>query len=186
MRKRLLSLLLLCCSGGFLSAQSADLEATARLTPEALARYEAPGEASRYAALEQQFEVPVADLGMPALDLRLPVQTYPSGRTRTMVYAKEAWVSADMMSLRGRKVRMEQLLEDGTVEATLIAEEVQVDRVTMLAVARGHVFGNFGTDRLQGEDAWMDFTAQYVKILRKACIMTQRAGEANFADRGMF
>ncbi len=174
------------CEGCLLIAREVDLEANARLTPEALARYAAPGEHERYAALEEQLKVPVADLGVPALELFMPVQTYPSGRNRTVVYAKEAWVSQDMMSVRGRNVRVEQLLEDGTIEAMLVADEVQVDRISMLAVAKGRVSGTFGTDRLRGKGALMDFTAQYVKILDEATILTQRAGEANFADRGMF
>ncbi len=177
---------LLCCVSAVALAQERDLEARRRLTPEALARYAAPGEASRYVALEEQLKVPLADLGAPALDLRMPVQTYPSGRNRTLVFAKEAWVSPDMMSIRGRHVRVEQLGEDGALEAMLIADEVQVDRVTMLAVARGRVSGSFGSDRLQGQGALMDFNAQYVKLLEEACIFTQRAGEANFTDRGMF
>ncbi len=176
----------LCAACAACAAYGGDLEAKARLTPEALARYEAPGEVSRYAALQEQLKAPLEELGAPALEMRIPVQTYPSGRTRTMVYAKEAWVSADMMSIRGRKVRVEQLREDGSVEAMLIADEVQVDRVTMLAVATGPVYGHFGSDRLQGVGAFMDFTAQYVKILEQSSIVTQRAGDANFADRGMF
>lgn len=158
----------------------------ARLTPEALARYAAPGAPLRYKALIEELKTPPETLGSPARNLRLPVRSFPDGRPRTLVFAEEAWVSPDMQRLRGRRVRMEHLREDGSTEATLEAAEALMDRATMLAVAKGAVRATRGNDVLTGNGALADLDARYVKVLSRAGITTRRMGEANFAGRGFF
>ena len=161
-------------------------EATPKLTPEALERYSAPGEPARYVALLKQLRRPAEELGSPAKNLRLPVQSWPDGRAKTIVFAPEAWVTEDMQNLRGRKVRVEHFKEDGSPAGEMEAEEVVVDRTQMLAVAKGRVFVAFGGDRMQGVGALADLQAQYVRILRRAQIETGRLGAADFTERGMF
>lgn len=158
----------------------------ARLAPEALARYAAPGKPVRYKALIEELKAPPERLGKPARNLRLPVRCFPDGRPQTLVFAEEAWVSPDMQRLRGRKVRMEHLRADGSVEATLEAEEAAMDRATMLAVAKGAVRATQEGDVLTGNGALADLEARYVKVLSRASITTQRMGEVDFASRGMF
>lgn len=158
----------------------------ARLTPEALARYAAPGKPVRYKALIEELKTPPETLGKPARNLRLPVRCFPDGRPQTLVFAEEAWVSPDMQRLRGRKVRMEHLRADGTVEATLEADEAAMDRATMLAVAKGSVRATQEGDVLTGNGALADLDARYVKVLSRASIVTKRMGEVDFASRGMF
>lgn len=161
-----------------------DPEVEARLTPEALARIAAPGAPQRYKALIE--ELKAQPEGRPTRGLRLPVRSFPDGRPQTMVYAEEAWVSPDMRHLRGRRVRMEHLREDGTVEATLEAAEATMDRTEMLAVAKGAVRATQEGDVLTGNGALADLEARYVKVLSRASITTKRMGEADFADRGFF
>lgn len=161
-------------------------EAEERLSAEALARYQAPGDPSRYLELMKQLNAPGDTLAAPARRLRLPVRSWPDGRPQTMVFAEEAWVSPTMQSLRGRKVRVEHYREDGSLEAILEADEIVVDRTTMLAAAKGFVTGELGEDRLSGRGALIDLDAQYVRILSKACIQTRRTGEVDFTSRGMF
>ena len=112
-------------------------EAGGRLAPEALARYAAPGEPARYAELIRSLAKPTEELGAPARNLRLPVQSHPDGRPKVMVRADEAWASPDMMWLRGRNVRLESLTPEGAVEAVLEADEAAGDREAELAGGEG-------------------------------------------------
>ncbi len=169
-----------------LPERSVSLEATELLTREALARYSAPGKITRYTHLVRLLQKPVSELGEPALNLRIPVQSWENGRTKTMIYAQEAWISADMMTVRGRKVRVEQLSETGEVETVVRAKEVQIDRAKMLAVVSGSISADVGTDHLEGRGALIDFNAQYLKVLQHASITTQRAKDADLTNRGMF
>lgn len=171
----------------FAASDSIAKAAEARLSEEALARYSAPGNPARYGELLQWARVPVEELGDPASGLKLPVQSWPDGRTRTLVLAKEAWISGeDLAWVRGRRVRVEQFRADGELEGVLEADEVAVDRASMLAVVKGRVKGNFGNDRLTGVGALVDLDANYVKILKKAEILTKRLGDAKLTERGIF
>jgi len=165
---------------------SADEEAEGRLADAALARYAAPGDASRYKTLVEQIKQPPEGLGAPALNLRLPVRSFPDGRPQVVVHAEQAWVAADLRHLRGRKVRMVQFDETGAEEATLEAEEAIVDRTEMLAVAKGTVNATFGKDRLSGNGAVADLNARYVKVLSRAKIVTPRTQELKLTERGLF
>ncbi len=157
-----------------------------RLAPEALARYAAPGEPARYAELIRSLAKPAEELGAPARNLRLPVQSHPDGRPKVMVRADEAWASPDMMWLRGRNVRLESLTPEGAVEAVLEADEAAVDRKAMLAVAKGRVRARNGEDRLTGVGALADLEAHYVRILSKGTIWTKRLGGVSLTERGLF
>lgn len=168
------------------AVQTVSLEAEERLTEEALARYSAPGDPTRYISLIEQLKSPGETLGPPATKLRFPAKSWPNGRPRTMVFADEAWVALSMTSLRGRMVRVETYRLDGSIESVLEADEVIVDRNAMLAVAKGRVTGILGEDKLSGRGALIDLDAQYVRILYKACIITRRTGDVDFTSRGMF
>lgn len=163
-----------------------DPEGGDRLSAEALARYEAPGAASRYAALTARLEQPVEELGPAANHLRLTLRSWPNGHPKTTLTAEEAWMTQDMMSMRGRKVVIRQLREDGSVEATLTAEEAVMDRTAMLAVAKGTVTCVMNQDRLEGEGAWADLDVQYVKVLSEGVIHTARLQGVALTERGMF
>lgn len=161
-------------------------EAEELLSEEALARYHAPGDPGRYLELIKQLNEPGDTLGPPAKGLRFPARSWADGRPRTMIVAEEAWVNPTMTGLRGRNVRVETYHEDGTVEAVIEADEVIVNRETMLAVAKGRVTGTLGGDAISGRGALVDLDAQYVRILYKACIMTRKTGDVDFTSRGMF
>lgn len=161
-------------------------EAEARLSEEALARYVAPGEPARYLDLMKQLNVSDETLGPPAKALRLPIKSWPDGRPKTMVFAEEAWITPTMTGLRGRKVRVENYREDGSIEAVLEADEVVVDRTAMLAAAKGRVTGVLGDDKISGRGALIDLDAQYVRLLYRACIITRKTGDVDLTSRGMF
>lgn len=163
-----------------------DPEAEARLSEEALARYAAPGDAARFEALNARLEAPAESLGRPAAGIRMTLRSWPNGKPRTTLFAKEAWVAEDMMSMRGRDVLVEQWHEDGSQEATVTAEEAVMDRNSMLAVAKGTVTCTRGQDRLEGKGAWMDLDSQYLKVLREGAIYTARLGDVRLTERGMF
>lgn len=161
-------------------------EAEERLSEAALARYSAPGNPERYRSLLTQMREAPETLGAPAKQVRLPVQSWPNGRAKTMVFAKEAWVTLDMQGVRARNVHVEHYREDGALAGALDAEEVLVDRTKQLAVVKGRIKGSFGPDKLSGVGALIDFETQYVKILRRARIDTGRLGKADFSARGLF
>ena len=120
------------------------------------------------------------------MKLKMPVRAYPSGKTETMLFAEIGWTSADMMQLRGKQVRVENYREDGTLVATLTADEAAVDRTAKLAVAKGHVRIERDGDVLTGNGALADFDAEYVKMLKDAVIETDRLQGMDLTKRGMF
>ena len=182
MRLPALALAALTCA----CAAAGEAEAWAKVSPEAVARYAAPGDPARYAALAQRLEAPPEALGPPARGLRIPVRSFPDGRPEVLLHAETAWVSADMMRLRGRGVRVEAFDAEGALAETLWAEEAAVDRTAMLAVAKGPIRLERGGDTLTGVGALADLEAQYVKVLRRARIDTARLRGVDMTKRGIF
>lgn len=161
-------------------------ETDALITPEALARYSEPGNPTRFRPLLLAMQRPAEEIGSPARNLRLPVRSWPDGRPQIMVQAEEAWITLDTNILRGRNVHVEQYREDGSLEAVLDADEILVDRTKMLGVAKGQVRSKMGSDTFCGNGALVDLENRYLRILKQACITTQRMGEVNLTDRGLF
>jgi lipopolysaccharide export system protein LptC len=161
-------------------------ETDAKMSAEALARYSAPGQTGRYKALLEALQQNPETMGSPARNLRVPVRSFPDGRPQVMVQAADAWITLDTTLLRGRQVHVEQYREDGTLEAVLDADEIIVNRTTMLAVAKGKVRVERDGDVLMGNGALVDLDANYLRVIKQACITTQRMGEVNLTDRGIF
>ena len=161
-------------------------EAEALLTPEALAAYSAPGNPDRYRPLIRRITTPDEQMGPPAKKLRAPLRSFPDGRPQTLFLAEEAWSTPDMLLLRGRRIRVEQFREDGTIEAVLLAKEAVVDRKAGLAVAKGIVDVTYNGDHLVGNGALIDLNARYIRVLDRAVITTPRIVGADFSDRGLF
>ena len=182
MRLPALALAALACA----CATAGEAEAWARVSPEAVARYVAPGDPARYVPLARRLQAPPEELGPPARGLRLPVRSFPDGRAEVMLHAETAWASPDMMLLRGRNVRVEAFNADGSPAETLWAEEAVVDRTAMLAVAKDAVRLERGGDTLTGVGALADLEAQYVKVLRRARIDTARLRGVDMTERGIF
>ena len=119
-------------------------EETVGVSPEAVARYTAPGNPERYRALIERLKTPREELGEPSLGMRIPVRSFPNGREEVVLHAEEGWLSEDMMKLRGVRVRVETFDETGALTSTLWADEAAVDREAELAVdcpRRGHPDG---------------------------------------------
>lgn len=177
-------------SGWLMAAPIAEAlldEATeAKISAVATARYSEPGQAARYKTLIESLRKNADELGSPARNLKLPVKSFPDGRPQTTVLASEAWVTLDTNYLRGRNVVVTSYNEDGTVESVLTADELAVDRVEMLAVAKGKVRAEMGDDILTGVGAVADLNTRYMRILRRAVIETKRMGEVKLTDRGIF
>lgn len=187
------TLLLLGCllTGAWLMATPAPVveltpDTEAMLSDEAMARYAEPGSVRRYKKLIESLRKPPEEIGSPARNLRLPVRSYPNGRPQTTVQAEEAWITLDTNYLRGRNVHVEQLDENGAVEAVLEADEIVVDRGAMLAVVKGRVRGEMGGDILTGVGALVDLDTRYLRIVRRARINTKRMGDVKLTDRGIF
>lgn len=161
-------------------------EATVGVSPEAVARYSAPGDPARYKALLLDLRKPRETLGTPSTQLRMPVRSFPNGREEVVLHAEQGWISLDMMKLRGVKVRVETFDEAGNLVATLWADEAAVDRATKLAAAKGRVRLVRGGDTLTGNGALADLGTRYVRVLRDAQIETGRLKGADLTRRGMF
>lgn len=168
------------------SRASDDLDLDAKVRESDLARYSELGSALRYKTLIESLRKPISKMGAPARDLRLPVRSFEDGRPQTTVHAKEAWITLDTNYLRGRQVVVTQFNEDGSVNALLTADELAVDRTTMLAVAKGKVRGEMGGDVLTGVGALADLNNKYLRIVKRAVITTKRMGEVKLTDRGIF
>lgn len=161
-------------------------EETVGVSPEAVARYTAPGDPARYKELILRLKTPREELGAPSLGLRIPVRSFSNGREEVVLHAEEGWLSEDMMKMRGIRVRVETFDEAGTLTSTLWADEAAVDREAELAVAKGHVRIVRDGDTLTGNGALADFGSEYVRVLRDAQIETARLKGADLTKRGMF
>ncbi len=178
---------LIVCAAAALTAGAVRVAGDGTLDPALVARIAAPGAPERYAALEAELTKPTDELGPPASAIRLPAQSFPDGRTKTLVLADLAWFSEDLQTIRIKELRVEQYAEDGTLEGTLEADNAVVDRQAMLAVADGAVRLSMADgDRLTGWGAYCDLKDSYVRILRDAVIHTSKIGQVDFSDRGQF
>ncbi|MBR4317376.1 MAG: hypothetical protein IKW23_00140 [Kiritimatiellae bacterium] len=169
-------------------AVSSDLtpETDAKISEEALARYSAPGQVGRYKDLLEALKQNPETMGSPARNLRLPVRSFPDGRPQIIVRATDAWITLDTTLLRGRQVHVEQFREDGSLESVLDADEIIVNRTAMLAVAKGKVRVEREGDVLMGNGALVDLEANYLRVIKQACITTQRMGDVKLTERGIF
>lgn len=170
----------------FAEARAARIAQDGTVPADLLERISAPGDRARYADLEAALQQPTDTLGPPATGIRLPVQSYPSGRTKTLVMADLAWFSPDLQQIRVKDLRVEQFAENGSPEGTLEADNAVVDRRSMLAVADGAVRVRMNGDTLNGWGAYCDLDASYVRILRDAVIHTSKAAQVDFSARGQF
>jgi len=184
MRFGLISLILLLSVGALAERSNPKVEAMlseaeARLSEDALARYAAPGDAARYEALLRAMRESPDEIGSPSEDVYTPIQVHENGETKVALQSAQGWMSDDLMMLRGKEVKIFSYAEDGSLESTISAYEILVDRHTMLAVMRGKVSIEMGVDTLEGNGALMDFNAQYIRLLRQAKATTSRLSEAN-------
>jgi hypothetical protein len=184
MRFGLISLILLLSVGALAERSNPKVEAMlseaeARLSEDALARYAAPGDAARYEALLRAMRESPDEIGSPSEDVYTPIQVHENGETKLALQSAQGWMSDDLMRLRGKEVKIFSYAEDGSLESTISAYEILVDRHTMLAVMRGKVSIEMGVDTLEGNGALMDFNAQYIRLLRQAKATTSRLSEAN-------
>lgn len=154
-------------------------EADARTSDEACARYSAPGETARYETLLRAMKQPPETVGSPSEDVYTPLQAHTNGETKVALHAENGWMSEDLMLLRGKNVKIYSYLEDGSTESVIFANEILVDRHTMLAVLRGNVSIEMGADKLNGNGALLDLNTQYIRILRHAKIATSRLSNAD-------
>ncbi|MDO5462002.1 MAG: hypothetical protein Q4F99_00735 [bacterium] len=153
-------------------------EADARISEEACVRYSAPGETARYETLLRAMKDPPETIGSPSEDVYTPLQVHENGETKVALQAGEGWMSDDLMLLRGTDVKIYSYLPNGTLESTIVANEILVDRHTMLAVLRGQVSIEMGADRLKGNGALLDLNTQYIRILHQAKIYTSRLSDS--------
>lgn len=157
-------------------------EANERTSEEALARYSQPGEASRYESLLRAMKQSPESIGSPSEDVYTPVQVHDNGETKVALQAGQGWMTDDLMMLRGKDVQIFAYREDGSLESTIYATEIMIDRHSMLAVMRGPVSVNMGIDTMQGNGALLDLNLPYIRLLRKAKVSTSRLADVNIDD----
>lgn len=162
-----------------------DLEAQARMSPEALARYSAPGEMSRWQGLMERYAQGEPLNGAPAAGIRMPVSQFADGRTKTLLTAKRALISPDTMLIKAFDIHVEVYREDGSVEMTLDASSFLFDRSLMLGYTAERVTFVQGSESLTGVGACFDAQASYLKILSAAELKSARI-DVDFTSRGMF
>lgn len=153
-----------------------------RLAEDRVAAYSDPGEAKHYATLLRAFNRPPDEIGSPSEEIFSPVQVYPNGDTKVEIWAGMAWFSDDLMTLRGKNVKVYSYYPDGTQESVIATDEILFDRKTMRAAMRGYVTIEMGTEKLSGNGALADFNTQYIRLLRQAKIVTARLNDVNLDE----
>jgi lipopolysaccharide export system protein LptC len=153
-------------------------EAEGRLTDALLTRYSEPGDAKLFEPLLRAMKRSPAEIGAPSEDVYTPIQVHENGETSVALQAGQGWISDDFMTLRGKDVKIFSYHADGTLESTIFANEVLVDRHTMRAVMRGKVSIQMASETIQGNGALANFDTQYIRILGQAKITTSRLSDA--------
>lgn len=108
----------------------------------------------------------------PAENVSIPIEAFKDGTVKSRVTAGSAHVFADTGYIWGKNIRVEQYREDGTVAASLIAENCIVDRKTKSGWVKGDAKMVYGEASVKGRGVYFSLTREFIKIFSQSEIRT--------------
>lgn len=108
----------------------------------------------------------VKGLQAPAEDVTVPVETFPDGSVKFVVYAKKAqyFLATGLVWAEGVTVR--KFKRDGSLDLTLEAQSCVVDRLTKSGWAEGPATLTQGETVFRGRGVYFSSPEEYVRVTR--------------------
>ncbi len=111
----------------------------------------------------------------PASWLVLPIKSYPDGKPKNIIQAKQAHLTADTMMVKASWVTLLELDPEGKPIAEMWAEHIIFDRTKMLGYASGLIFATYKGDTIIGQEALIDANTKQTMITQGAALFTDKA-----------
>ncbi len=121
-------------------------------------------------------------LEAPAENVSVPIESFSNGTVKSRVTAARAHVFADTGFIWGENIRVEQYREDGTVYASLTAENCIVDRKTKSGWVAGAAQMVYGDASVKGRGIYFSLAREFIKIFSQSEI---RAGHQRLDIGGL-
>lgn len=118
----------------------------------------------------------VKKLEAPAEDVVIPLEYFPDGTVKSRVKAARAQIFTDTDLVWGKNVHVEQYEADGSLKATLDAENCVVDRRTRAGWVEGSAKMVYGKSSVKGRGIYFSLAREYIKIFSQSEIRTSQAG----------
>ena len=115
-------------------------------------------------------------LEAPAENVSVPIETFSNGTVKSRVTAARAHVFADTGYIWGENIRVEHYREDGSVYASLNAENCIVDRKTKSGWVAGAAQMVYGDASVKGRGIYFSLTREFIKIFSQSEIRTGHQG----------
>lgn len=118
----------------------------------------------------------VKKLEAPAENVSIPLESFPDGTVKSRVTAARAHMFQDTGFIWGEKIRVEQFKEDGSVYASLDAENCVVDRKTKSGWVEGAAQMVYGDSSVKGRGIYFSLADEFIKIFSQSEIRTGHSG----------
>ena len=115
-------------------------------------------------------------LEAPAENVTVPIETFADGTVKSRLTAARAHVFAQTGYIWGEDVKVEQYREDGTVYASLQAENCIVDRKTKSGWVAGAAQMTYGDASVKGRGIYFSLSREFIKIFSQSEIRTGHNG----------
>lgn len=118
----------------------------------------------------------VKKLESPAENVSLPLESYPDGTVKSRLTAARAHMFMDSSFVWAEKIRVEQYKPDGTLAASLDAENCVVDRNTKSGWVEGAAKMVYGDNSVRGRGIYFSLPREFIKIFSESEIRTKHGG----------
>lgn len=118
----------------------------------------------------------VKKIETPAENVLIPLETFSNGQVKSRVTAGRAHMFPDTGFIWGEQIRVEQFKEDGTLYASLDAENCVVDRKSKCGWVEGSAKMVYGDSSVRGRGVYFSLEREFVKIFSQSEIRTGHAG----------
>jgi hypothetical protein len=115
----------------------------------------------------------VGQEALPIEDLRLPLEQHPDGSIKTQLFAKEARIP-EQGPIRGRQVRIEFRKPDGTLDATVHADDCMYDREKRTAASTASVRLERADVKIRGVGWQWDAATEKIRLLSQVRVELKR------------
>ncbi len=114
----------------------------------------------------------VKKIESPAKDVLLPLETFADGTVKSRLTAAQAYTFMDSPFVWAENIRVEQFNKDGTLHASLVAENCVVDRSTKTGWVEGRAEMTYGDSSIRGRGIYFSLPREFIKIFSESEITT--------------
>ncbi|MGN0852960.1 MAG: hypothetical protein ACI4Q3_06245 [Kiritimatiellia bacterium] len=118
----------------------------------------------------------VKKLESPAENVSLPLETHSDGTVKSRLKAERAHMFMDSGFVWAEKIRVEQFREDGTLAASLDADNCVIDRNTKSGWVEGAARMVYGDSSVRGRGIYFSLPREFIKIFSESEIRTKHGG----------